>query len=287
MTKNLLQQVMIKSSDKNKKNAPQEDVSFIDGLIEKIQSGYMAKTKPKFSKKSNFSASGLTYGAGECPRYWYLAFDGAVFYDDSTPFGVANRTNGTLGHERIQEAIEASGLLDSTMEMDPLPRKYNKQTHPAMEFRVKLDDPPLDGYGDVMLNINDERVIGEIKTISNEGFEYKKNSRKPNMAHLMQLLMYMKVWKIGKGVMIYENKNNHELLTLPVVVNDHYRRWVDQAFDWMRTVYKTWQDRELPQKPYRSNSKICKACPIQKACAEAETGVIKLKPLELLEDEKL
>jgi hypothetical protein len=87
--------------------------------------------------------------------------------------------------------------------------------------------------------------------------------------------------------MIYENKNNHELLTLPVVVNDHYRRWVDQAFDWMRTVHKSWKDRELPQKPYRSNSKICKVCPIQKACAEAEAGVIKIKPLELLENEKL
>ncbi len=107
------------------------------------------------------------------------------------------------------------------------------------------------------------------------------------MGHLMQLLIYMRVWKIDKGVMIYENKNNHELLTLPVIMNDHFRRWVDQAFDWMRKVYKSWQDRELPQKPYRSNSKICKACPIQKACAEAETGVVKLKPLELLEDEKL
>jgi CRISPR/Cas system-associated exonuclease Cas4 (RecB family) len=156
-----------------------------------------------------------------------------------------------------------------------------------MEFRVKLDDPPFDGYGDVMLNHNGERIIGEIKTIMNEGFEYKKNSRKPKMGHLMQLLIYMKVWKVGKGVMIYENKNNHELLTLPVVVNDHYRRWVDQAFDWMRTVHKSWKDRELPQKPYRSNSKICKVCPIQKACAEAEAGVVKIKPLELLENEEL
>jgi len=198
MTKNLLQQVMLKNDKKVSKN--NEDHGFIEGLIEKIESGYMAKTKPKFSKKSNFSASGLTYGAGECPRYWYLAFDGAVFYDNSDAYGVANRTNGTLGHGRIQEAIESSGLLDETMEMDPLPRKYNKQTHPAMEFRVKTEDPPFDGYGDVMLSINDERVIGEIKTITNEGFEYKKNSRKPKMGHLMQLLIYMKVWKVGKGV---------------------------------------------------------------------------------------
>lgn len=286
MAKNLLKQIMVKNSDADK-NISGEDLSFADGLIEKIQSGYMTKTKPRFSKKTNFSASALTYGAGECPRYWFLAFDGQVHHDNSDAYGVANRTNGTLGHERIQEAIKDAGILADDMEFDPLPRKYNKQTHPAMEFRVKTEDPPLDGYGDVMLKLNDERVVGEIKTMPNEGFEYKKASRKPKLAHLMQLLIYMKVWKIGKGVIIYENKNNHELLTLPVVVNDHYRRWVDQAFDWMRTIYKSWQDRELPQKPYRSNSKICKVCPIQKACAEAETGVIKLKPLELLEDEKL
>lgn len=285
MAKSLLQQVMLK--DLNKKKIEKEDTSFIDGLIEKIESGYMTKTKPKFTKKNNFSASALTYGAGECPRYWYLAFDGAVHYDNSDAYGVANRTNGSLGHERIQEAIAASGLLDETMEPDPLERKYNKQKHPAMEFRVKLDDPPFDGYGDVMLNYNNERLVGEIKTMPSEGFEYKKNSRKPKMAHLMQLLIYMKVWKVGKGVMIYENKNNHELLTLPVIVNDHYRRWVDQTFDWMRTVYKNWKERLLPEKPYRSNSKICKVCPIQKACAEAETGVIKIKPLELLKDEEL
>jgi CRISPR/Cas system-associated exonuclease Cas4 (RecB family) len=283
MSKNLLKEVMIKD---NKKKKSKEDSSFVDGLVDAINSGYLTKTKPKFTKKNNFSASNLTYGAGECPRYWYLAFDGQIFYDNADAFGVANRTQGSLGHGRIQEAIEASGLLDDQMEFDPLPRKYNKQTHPAMEFRVKIDDPPFDGYGDVMLKYKGERLVGEIKTISNEAFEYKKASKKSKMAHLMQLLIYMKVWKVGKGVMIYENKNNHELLTLPVVVNDNYRNWIDKTFDWMRVVYKSWQDKQLPQKPYRSNSKICKVCPIQKACAEAEVGTIKIKPLELLKDEE-
>ena len=283
MSKNLLKEVMIKD---NKKKQSQEDFSFVDGLSDAINAGYLTKTKPRFTKKNNFSASNLTYGAGECPRYWYLAFDGQVFYDNADAFGVANRTQGSLGHGRIQEAIEASGLLDDEMEFDPLPRKYNKQTHPAMEFRVKVDDPPFDGYGDVMLKYKGERLVGEIKTLSNEAFEYKKASKKSKTAHLMQLLMYMKVWGIGKGVMIYENKNNHELLTLPVSVNDNYRNWVNKTFDWMRVVYKSWQDKELPQKPYRSNSKICKVCPIQKACAEAEVGTVKIKPLELLKDEE-
>jgi len=287
MTKNLLKQVMIKENKNT--NVSKEDVSFADGLAAKIEAGYTANIKPYFNKKKNFTASGLTYGAGECPRYWHLSFDGAVVHDDADAYGVANRTNGTFGHQRIQEAIAATDLLDPDMEFDKLPRPsyIKKQTHPAMEFRVNGDNPPFNGYGDVMLKLNNERVVGEIKTMPNEGFEYKKKSKKPKNAHLMQLLIYMKFWNVNKGVLIYENKNNHELLTLPVVVNDHYRRWVDQAFDWMREVYENWKDQKLPQKPYRSNSKICKACPIKKACAEAETGVIKLKPLELLENEEL
>ncbi len=284
MAKNLLEQIMTKSTKKKVTNS-EEDENFVEGLPTAINAGYLVKTKTKFVKKNNFSASGLTYGAGECPRYWTLAFDGQITYDNSDAIGVANRTQGSLGHARIQEAIEASGLLAQDMQMDPIPRKYDQQTHPALEFRVKTDDPPFDGYGDVMIDYKGERLVGEIKTIKNDEFEYRKINRRPKMAHLMQLLLYMKVWKMRKGVMIYENKNTHELLTLPVVVSEHYRAWAEEVFEWMKLVYKNWQEKQLPEIPYRSNSKICKVCPIQKACAEAGDGTIKIKPMRLLKDE--
>jgi len=284
MAKNLLEQVMTKSTKKKVTNS-EEDENFVEGLPTAINAGYLVKTKTRFVKKNNFSASSLAYGAGECPRYWTLAFDGQITYDNSDAMGVANRTQGTLGHGRIQEAIEASGLLAQDMEFDPIPRKYSQQTHPAMEFRVKTDDPPFDGYGDVMIDYKGERLVGEIKTIKNEEFEYRKINRRPKMAHLMQLLLYMKVWKMRKGVMIYENKNTHELLTLPVVLSERYRAWAEEVFEWMKLVYKNWQEKQLPEIPYRSNSKICKVCPIQKACAEAGDGTIKIKPMRLLKDE--
>ena len=284
MAKNLLEQVMIKSTKKKVTNS-EEDENFVEGLPTAINAGYLVKTKTRFVKKNNFSASSLAYGAGECPRYWTLAFDGQINYDNSDAMGVANRTQGTLGHGRIQEAIEASGLLAQDMKFDPIPRKYSQQTHPAMEFRVKTDDPPFDGYGDVMIDYKGERLIGEIKTIRNDEFEYRKINRRPKMAHLMQLLLYMKVWEMRKGVMIYENKNTHELLTLPVVLSERYRAWAEEVFEWMKLVYKNWQEKQLPEIPYRSNSKICKVCPIQKACAEAGDGTIKIKPMRLLKDE--
>jgi CRISPR/Cas system-associated exonuclease Cas4 (RecB family) len=116
----------------------------------------------------------------------------------------------------------------------------------------------------------------------NEGFEYRKNSMKPKTGHLIQLLIYMKILGKKKGVLIYENKNNHELLILPVEVDDNYRQWIDNAFQWMREVRQAWVDRTLPTKNYRSNSKICKTCPIQKACSDAGDGTIKIKSMEKL-----
>jgi CRISPR/Cas system-associated exonuclease Cas4 (RecB family) len=94
----------------------------------------------------------------------------------------------------------------------------------------------------------------------------------------------MKILKKAKAVMIYENKNNHELLVFPVEVNEAYKQWIDYAFNWMREVRKAWEDKSIPRKNYRSNSKICKTCPLQKECAIAEVGDIKIASLEELSE---
>lgn len=284
MAKNLLKQVMIKQE---KTNVGAGSKVPVEGLVEAIESGYIKNIKSKFQKKKTFAPSTLTWNHGECARYWYLAFDGAIFKDDATPFGVANRTNGVLSHDRIQDAILAAGILDDSMEFDKDPSNFKEQKHPALEFTIKHDDPPIFGYGDAMLKYNGTTILGEIKTAPSEGFEYRKMHQKPKTGHLMQLLLYMKILKKDNGAIIYENKNNHEILVLPITFTEHYRRWVDQAFDWMREVRKSWEKQELPQKLYRSNSKICKSCPIREACAEADAGVTKIEHLELLVDEVL
>jgi hypothetical protein len=54
----------------------------------------------------------------------------------------------------------------------------------------------------------------------------------------------------------------------------------------MRVVRKAWEDKTLPTKNYRSNSKICKTCPIRDACDQAGIGEIKIKSLEPLDENK-
>jgi len=264
MTKSLLQQVMLKGDTKKKAEAHPIDPQ---GLVQAIEKGYTAPRGTKFQTKKTFAPSTLAYSHGECPRYWYIAFEGAEFDDNSDAHGVANMTSGTLSHGRIQTAMKDAGILI------------------ADEFKITYVDPPIFGYGDVLLDWQGQELLGEIKTMMNEAFEYRKAAGKPKTGHLIQLLIYMKILKKRNAVFIYENKNNHELLVLPVEVNDYYVRWVDQAFEWMREVRKAWESKTLPIKHYRSNSKICKTCPVQRACASAGDGTIKLSPLEPLNEE--
>lgn len=261
MAKNFLQEVMVKAAADKK--------TFLDqkALVDKINSGYTVNRIDKYAQKKSFAPSTIAFSHGECPRYWYLAFEGGIFEDNADAYGGANMTAGTKSHERIQEAMGnvPDFLIDS-------------------EFKITYPDPPIFGFGDVMLNWEGEELLGEIKTMPMEGFEYRKKVGKPKLGHLVQLLIYMKIMKKGKAVLIYENKNNHDLLILPVEVNDYYRDWVDNAFQWMRDVRKAWVDKTLPTKNYRSNSKICKTCPISKICAEAGVGSVKISSLEALRE---
>lgn len=260
MVKNLLQEVV---GTNEKISSVQQEM---DELIEKVNSGYIANRGPKWQQKKTFAPSTIAYGHGECPRYWYLAFEGGEFEDYADPFAGANMTNGTKSHERIQQAMEDAGIVIDK------------------EFKITYNDPPIFGFGDVLINWKDEELLVEIKTAMAEGFEYRKKTRKPKLGHLIQVLIYMKILKKAKAVIIYENKNNHELLAIPVMVNDYYIGWVDQTFEWMRTVRKAWEDRFLPKKNYRSNSKICKTCPLAKVCEVAGEGDIKIKSLEPIDE---
>lgn len=255
MAKNFLKQVM---------NKQPEGAIDTKAFIEKIESGYLEGREPKFQQKKSFSPSTLVYGNGACPRYWFLAFTGAEFEDNADAYAVANMSSGTMGHDRIQKAIEDAGMMVDK------------------EKKIIASDPPIFGFADAVVQWGEEQPVVEIKTMKEESFAYRKHAKPPSY-HLMQLIIYMKVLGKRLGILLYENKNTHELHAITVEPEDNYIAWADYAFDWMKKVRKAWEDGDLPQKPYRSNSKVCKSCPIQKACASADKGKIKIEPLEYLE----
>lgn len=254
--KNMLSEVMVKKSADFKDEA---------AIIEKIESGYLVDRGTQFRKKRSFSPSSLVWGNGECARYWFYAFSGADFSDDADAYAVANMSNGTLAHGRIQKAMLDGGFL--------------------LEDEVKLvnEDPPIFGFADGLAEWNGERVAVEIKTMREEAFEYRLQSRTAPTYHVEQLLYYMKIMKLSKGFLVYEGKGTHRLMILEVNIKDEYIEWVDNAFDWMRKVYKAWEEGQKPERNYRTNSKICKGCPVKEKCfSEGKEGDIKIEPLRHL-----
>ena len=159
----------------------------------------------------------------------------------------------------IQKALEDSGVLIEN------------------EKDTRHDDPPIYGKVDSFINWKEVEYVVEIKTCNAEAFERHKRSKSASNYHILQLLIYMKIYKKKNGILLYENKNTHEMLAVPVNINKNHVEFVDYLFDWMREVYASWVDKKLPEVPFRSNDiKICQACPLQAACKEAPVGDVKI-----------
>lgn len=235
------------------------DNEFAD-LVDAIHKGYVANNEPKFTKKKTFSPSTIVFGHGKCPRYWYLAFEGNTFYEEREGKSQANMESGTDRHARIQAAMEGAGIMV------------------ANEEKVSFDDPPIFGFLDSIINWKDSEYLVEIKTQNQDAFERHKRSMTASTYHIVQLLIYMKIFKKKKGMVMYENKNTHDLLVIPININQKHVDFVDYLFGWMREVYAAWKDKKLPEVPYKNNDvKVpCSSCPVQQACKEAPKGDIKI-----------
>jgi hypothetical protein len=232
-------------------------------FIAKIEEGYTAANGYNFKTKKTFSPSALVYGNGACARYWFLAFSGTEFLDDNDAYAIANMSSGTMSHERIQKAIEDAGIMVEK------------------EKRIVAQDPPIFGFADAIVQWEEEQPVVEIKTMREESFAYRKHAKPPSY-HMMQLVIYMKVLGKKLGILLYENKNSHELHAITVEPTPELIAWADYAFEWMRTVRKQWESGDIPKKTYRSNSKVCGGCPVRDACNKADKGTVKIEPLEYL-----
>lgn len=255
MAKNLISSLMNKP-----KNTKLDSKKF----IKMINSAYQESTSIKeFKKKSSFAPSTIGYGHGTCARYWWIAFNGAEFTDNIPAANIASMRSGTAAHERIEKLIESTGLL-----------KQN-------EREIKNVDPPVRGFADLVLEINDEEIIGEIKTIKDQYFIQRKGEGRPSPSHLLQLLIYMKIEGANEGFVLYENKNDNELLCIPVEMNEKNKEYIEYVFSWMQEVYSAYKENIPPKRGYTKSTWTCKGCPVLDACNERQPGELKITNLKV------
>jgi CRISPR/Cas system-associated exonuclease Cas4 (RecB family) len=213
--------------------------------------------------KNSFSPSSFGYGHGNCPRYWYMAFSGAMFIDNNDSISIANMSQGTQAHERLQKIISKTGTL-----------KHE-------EFEITNEYPPIRGFIDLIIDWNNEEIIGEIKTAKQEIWDTRQADMSPSHNHLLQLLTYMKLKNAKEGFLLYENKNTQEILIIPVLMNEKNKVTIDRLFIWLQEVYDNFNSGDLPMRPYKKSSSPCKSCPLKKDCWDEEVGTIQIEPYEM------
>jgi CRISPR/Cas system-associated exonuclease Cas4 (RecB family) len=252
MAKELLKKVLQKDETQT------IDLSKIADIINE---GYVINQSAStgYSKKVSFAPSKLVWNEGSCPRYWYLAFEGNVFENKSDGPGIANMQSGTAAHKRIGDALQRTEIV-----------KW-------LEQPIRYDDPPIYGQGDGMFVLDGQDILIEIKTTNDTAFEYRKQSRKASKSNKLQLLIYMKILNHTNGALIYENKNTHELLVIPVIPTKEDVEEVNKLFDWMKRVRQAFKDKQLPERISRKGTKMCAACPLEKVCDSREKGDIKIE----------
>lgn len=220
-----------------------------------IDDAYNSRKRAKGEmRKKTFSPSTVGYGHGNCPRYWFIAFNGEEFDEKFDATAIANMLNGTYAHERLQKIIEETGVVKE------------------IEREILSEDPPIRGFADLVLDWDGAEIIGEIKTTKDEQFIHRQSSMKPSANHLLQILTYMKVEGAEEGFLLYENKNTQELCVIPISMNDRNKKIIEQVFDWMRKVYKSYEDGQIPERGFAKTSYACANCPVRKPCWAARNN---------------
>jgi len=215
-------------------------------------------------QKKTFSPSVIGYGHGQCPRYWILAFRGADYEYNHDSQSIDNMRVGSDSHSRIQENF-INGDLDVECEKE-----------------IIYDDPPIRGFVDLIINNFDGfNIAVEIKTTRMESFAFRKAKMKAMEYHELQILLYLHALGLENGLILYENKNDHEKVLIPVQMNRLNREKIDFVLNWMREVYTVYENDEIIKNPYRKNSKVCSGCPIKNWCFEkSPEGTVIKKPLD-------
>lgn len=251
----------IVAGQKWKKNEPLDRLAIADIIV----NGFIAKRREsKDTTKVTFSPSSIGGYHGICPRYWVQAFNGAYFDEKNDALSVNVMSFGSYAHETIQGILEDAGILVEA------------------ETEIKLEDPPIRGYIDAIVNWQGEHVVAEIKTTRSEAFQFRELSGKPSAQHLLQLLIYLKATGLRRGFLLYMNKNDQRIVVIPVELDETNEAIIEKAFEWMRKVRATWEAGDLPKRPFRKkDNKTCNSCPLQDMCWAGPEGDVKIAKMEV------
>lgn len=180
----------------------------------------------------------------QCGRYQVYTFRGIEVTPDFTSRTIRIFDNGHAMHARIGRYLDEMGILV------------------ASEIPISLEDPPIRGSADGIIDFDGPKVI-ELKSIADSGFVMRMTYSKPKDDHYRQIQLYMHGLDIHSGFVIYENKNDQNLLALPVEYDEVF---ITKLLKKYAKIYTMYQDGDLPKRPYKITSNKCKWCAVKDYC---------------------
>lgn len=128
----------------------------------------------------------------KCDRLLYLGYNGHLTSYTIVPKLTRIFGCGSSLEDRVAKYFTDMGILKDR------------------ELPVKLDSPPLSGRIDFIINHGEHGLMPvELKSINNAGFNKLISAPKPE--HLVQLQLYLCLWPVPYGTVLYENKDNQDL----------------------------------------------------------------------------
>jgi len=209
-------------------------------LCKAIDDQLLKKNETIFKKVSGFHPS----YTNQCSRYWYYLFDGVDVTSDFSPQTHRIFDNGHAVHDRLYGYFRDMGILVDE------------------EIPVTYSDPPIEGTADGIINWYGDKLI-ELKSISSEGFHYRQIYKKPKDEHYRQAQIYMQCLNLDSGFVIYENKNNQEILPIYIQKDQDF---INKLFKKYREYYGNFVTQSIPDRPYKRTSKNCSSCDLAALC---------------------
>lgn len=214
-------------------------------LVDSIDQFLAKRNTPEIKKVGGFHPS----YTNQCARYWFYLFNGVEVQPSFKPQTYRIFDNGHAVHNRLYSYLREMGILVD----EEIPVTYN--------------DPPIEGTADGIIDWYGHKLI-ELKSISSEGFHYRQLYNKPKDEHYRQAQIYMRCLNLDGGYVIYENKNNQEILPIYIERDDEF---IDKLFKKYNKIYKNFIDNKIPDRPYKKSSANCADCDLFNLCwSEAE-----------------
>jgi CRISPR/Cas system-associated exonuclease Cas4 (RecB family) len=233
----------LKALKTKKQTAPVEKLSasaLEQGLVVAIDDHLFKRNASSFKKVNGFHPSYIN----QCARYWYYLFNGVNIETNFSAQTHRIFDNGNSVHGRLYSYFRDMGILLQE------------------EIAVHYDNPPIEGTADGIINWYGEKLI-ELKSISSEGFHYRQIYKKPKDEHYRQAQIYMECLNLDSGFVIYENKNNQEIL--PIYV-DKDQEFISKLFTKYKNIYGNYINQSIPEQPYKITSKNCQSCDLRSLC---------------------